>query len=206
MTKRSLLFAFVCMLFGGVLTFYIMRKVDRENEVAPDSELIQQQMKNVSKLVVNEAKIAQIYNYKDQKSFMNLMSFDKKALVVVNADVQIVYDLSNLEYTIDVANKIVKITHIPTEEIKIWPDVKIYDVEESRFNTFEGADYNAIQENVKKQFKAKILKSNIQVNAKNRLISELSKFLVVTKSLGWSLQYQDKNINQTSDFTSALPL
>lgn len=206
MTKRTLLFAVVCMLLGCVLTFFMMRKVDKENEVIPDTELIQQQMKNVSKLVVNEAKMAQIYNYKDQKSFMNLLSFDKKALVVVNADVQIMYDLSKLEYTIDEANKILKITYIPNEEIKIAPDVKIYDVEESRFNSFEGADYNAIQESVKKQFKAKILKSNIQANAKNRLVSELSKFLVVTKSLGWTLQYQDKNINQTTDFNNAISL
>lgn len=206
MTKRTLLFAVVCMLLGCVLTFFMMRKVDKENEVVPDTELIQQQMKNVSKLVVNEAKMAQIYNYKDQKSFMNLLSFDKKALVVVNADVQIMYDLSKLEYTIDEANKILKITYIPNEEIKIAPDVKIYDVEESRFNSFEGADYNTIQESVKKQFKAKILKSNIQANAKNRLVSELSKFLVVTKSLGWTLQYQDKNINQTADFNNAISL
>src|SRR5690554_7154862 len=73
-------------------------------------------MKNVSKLDVNEAKISQIYNYKDQKSFMNLMSFDKKALVVVNADVQIMYDLSKLEYTVDEANKTLKITYIRSEE------------------------------------------------------------------------------------------
>lgn len=202
--KKTILFAFICLLLGSLLTFFIMRKVDKKNEVLPDTELIQQQMKNVSKLVVNEAKISQIYNYKDEKSFMNLMSFDKKALVVVNADVQIMYDLSKLEYSVDEANKIVKITYIPKEEIKISPDVKIYDVEESRFNAFKGADYNTIQESVKKQFQEKIMKSNIQSNAQNRLISELSKFLVVTQSLGWTLQYQDKTITNLEDFSNVI--
>lgn len=206
MTKKALIFALICIALGSLLTFFIMRKVDKKNEVIPDTELIQQQMKNVSKLVVNEAKISQIYNYKDEKSFMNLMSFDKKALVVVNADVQIMYDLSKLEYNVDETNKIVKITFIPTEEIKINPDIKIYDVEESRFNAFKGNDYNAIQESVKKQFHEKIMKSNIQANAKNRLVSELSKFLVVTQSLGWTLKYQDETITNTADFNELIQL
>ena len=205
MKKRIIIFAFVCILIGSLLTFFIMRKVDKRNEVLPDTELIQQQMKNVSKLVVNEAKISQIYNYKDQKSFMNLLSFDKKALVVVNADVQIMYDLSKLEYVVDEANKTVRITNIPKEEIKISPDIKIYDVEESRFNAFKGNDYNAIQESVKKQFQEKILKSNIQANAKGRLISELGKFLVVTQSLGWTLQYQENTIGNLTDFEQIIP-
>jgi len=206
MTKKALIFALICVALGSLLTFFIMRKVDKKNEVLPDTELIQQQMKNVSKLVVNEAKISQIYNYKDEKSFMNLMSFDKKALVVVNADVQIMYDLSKLEYAVDEANKIVKITFIPKEEIKITPDIKIYDVEESRFNAFKGNDYNTIQESVKKQFHQKIMKSNIQANAKNRLVSELSKFLVVTQSLGWTLKYQDETITNTADFNELIQL
>lgn len=202
--KKNIIFALICILIGGLITFFIMRKSSDSN-VLPDTELIAEQMKNVSKLVVNEAKISQIYNYKDEKSFMNLMSFDKKALVVVNADVQIMYDLSKLAYTIDETNKIVKITFIPKEEIKINPDIKIYDVEESRFNAFEGADYNKIQESVKKQFQEKIMKSNIQANAKNRLVSELGKFLVVTNSLGWTLQYQDHAISNIDDLGGIIP-
>lgn len=180
--------------------FFIMKKTRTDHEVLPDTELIQQQMKNVSKLVVNEAKISQIYNYKDQKSFMNIMTFDKKALVVVNADIQILYDLSKLTYAVDEVNKTVRITYIPKEEITINPDIKIYDVEASRFNAFEGSDYNTIQESVKKQFREKILKSKIEQNAKNRLVSELGKFLVVTQSLGWTLQYGDTTISDQADF------
>src|SRR5690554_24895 len=203
--RKVLILAIVCLLLGSGLTFFIMKKSSDKNQVLPDTELIAQQMKNVSKLVVNEAKISQIYNYKDQKSFMNLISFDKKALVVVNADIQIMYDLSKLEYLVDEESKTVRITNIPKEEIKINPDVKIYDVEESTFNAFKGKDYNAIQEKVKKQFEEQVLKSNIQANAKNRLVSELGKFLVVTNSLGWTLQYQESTINQLEDFANFIP-
>lgn len=204
--KRILILALICIFLGSGFTYFIMKKASNSSQVLPDTELIAQQMKNVSKLVVNEAKISQVYNYKDEKTFMNLMSFDKKALVVVNADVQIMYDLSKLEYVVDESTKTLRITHIPKEEIKINPDIKIYDVEESRFNAFKGSDYNEIQEKVRKQFFDQIKNSNIEKNAENRLVSELSKFLVVTKSLGWTLQYQEQIINSTEDIGTIIKL
>lgn len=204
--KRILILALICILLGSGFTYFIMKKASNSSQVLPDTELIAQQMKNVSKLVVNEAKISQIYNYKDEKTFMNLMSFDKKALVVVNADVQIMYDLSKLEYVVDESTKTLRITHIPKEEIKINPDIKIYDVEESRFNAFRGSDYNEIQEKVRKQFFDQIKNSDIEKNAENRLVSELSKFLVVTKSLGWTLLYQEQIINSTEDIGTIIKL
>lgn len=204
--KRILILAVICILLGSGFTYFIMKKASNSSQVLPDTELIAQQMKNVSKLVVNEAKISQVYNYKDEKSFMNLMSFDKKALVVVNADVQIMYDLSKLEYVVDQSTKTLRITHIPKEEIKINPDIKIYDVEESRFNAFRGSDYNEIQEKVRKQFFDQIKNSDIEKNAENRLVSELSKFLVVTKSLGWTLLYQEQIINSTEDIGTIIKL
>lgn len=190
------------MCMGSLVTLFILKKPSNQQQIISDTELIAQQMKNVSKLVVNEANISQIYNYKDQKSFLNLVSFNKKALVIVNADIQIMYDLSKLEYLIDETTKTVRITSIPKEEIKINPDIKIYDIEASRFNAFRGSDYNEIQQKVKNQFNEMILSSNIQENAKERLISELGKFLVVTQSLGWSLEYQENKIIQLSDFES----
>lgn len=192
---------FIIMLVGAFL-YHLIGTPFSKGKLEPDSEIIQQQLKNVSKLVVNEAKLSQIYNYKDQQTYlMDLISFDKKAMVLVNADVQVMYDLSKLDYQIDETNKILRITSIPKEEIKINPDIKIYDVEASRFNTFKGDDYNKIAEKVKAEFTTKILNSNIQKNAQNRLISELAKFLVVTKSLGWTLQYQDQVINNQTDFS-----
>ncbi len=188
-------------MFSGAMIYrFFDKQSKKQTEMQYGSELIQQQLKNVSKLVVNEARFSQILNYKDQQSyFMNLVKFEKKALIVVNAEVQISYDLSKLTYVIDEVAKTVRITHIPQEEIKISPDIKIYDVEESRFNTFKGEDYNTINQKVKEDLNLKIRNSNIEKNAKNRLLSELSKFLVVTQSLGWTLQYQDIPIQKEAD-------
>ena len=204
---KTTVFIILLLLVGIGLDRWYISKSKEAIDLKPNTEIIQEQLKNVSKLVVNEAKLSQVFTYKDQQSyFMNLISFDKKAVVVVNADVQVMYDLSKLDYQIDDVNKVVRIIAIPKEEIKINPDIKIYDVEQSRFNTFKGEDYNKINEKVKAEFYTKVLKSNITTNAKNRLISELSKFLVVTNSLGWTLQYQDMDIKQQTDFEQPLQL
>ena len=36
--------------------------------------------------------------------------------------------------------------------------------------------------------------SDLKSNAKNRLISELAKFYILTNSLGWTLEYNDSSI------------
>lgn len=184
------------LLIGAGTSYYFIKKSSGNGQTVPDTELIQMQMKNVSKLVVNEAKVSQIYNYKNQSSFLNLISFDKKALVLVSADIQIMYDLTKLEYLVDESTKTVRIVSIPKEEIKISPDVQLYDIQESTFNSFSGSDYNEVKKQVTEKFREQVLRSNIQKNAKQRLVSELGKFLIVTKSLGWTLEYQDQQIDQ----------
>lgn len=161
-----------------------------------ETVLIQQQIQNVGKLVVTEGHFSEVLTYKDrQKYLMDFVSFEKKALVVVNADVTVSYDLSKIEYDIDEAGKTITIKNIPKEEIKISPDIKFYDVEQSKFNEFTGDDYNKINKTVRENLKKKIEKSTLKSNAENRLVSELSKILILTNTMGWKLQYNGQTVN-----------
>ena len=45
----------------------------------------------------------------------------------------------------------------------------------------------------------KIENSDLKKNAQNRLISELSKFYILTNSLGWTLKYNEASINNIED-------
>jgi hypothetical protein len=45
-----------------------------------------------------------------------VVSFDKKALIVVNADVTVAYDLHKMKYDIDEKNKIISILSIPKKK------------------------------------------------------------------------------------------
>lgn len=191
-------------LLGVIITIIILftfkfcgdKKKD-ESIIKEHSALIQEQLKNVGKLVVTEGHFSEVFNYKNSKEiFGEFLTFDKKALVVVNADVTVSYDLSKIEYQIDEENKILRITSIPEEEIKISPDFEYYDIQADFLNPFVAEDYNAIKETVKTSLSKKLENSELKTNAKNRLISELSKFYILTSSLDWTLQYNKTPISQ----------
>ena len=166
-----------------------------------NTNLIQQQIVNVGKLVVTEGHFSEVVTYKNQQKYMmDMLSFEKKALIIVNADVTVSYDLHQMKYDIDEANKTITILSIPKEEIKISPDIKFYDVEQSQMNPFTGDDYNKINKSVKANLAKKIEKSSLKSNAQNRLISELSKILILTNTMGWKLQYDGKVIENEKDF------
>ena len=120
-------------------------------------------------------------------------------MVVINAEVTVSFDMSKLTYDIDAENKIITLTNIPTEEIKIYPELKYYDTESSNFNEFTGADYNEIAKIAKANISQKIEKSTLKTNAKNRLVSELSKILILTNSMGWKLEYKGVVIGKEGD-------
>ena len=165
-----------------------------------NSALIQEQIRNVSKLVVTEGHFSQVFTYKNSKAvFANLVNVEKKALVVVNADVTVSYDLSQIQYELDEDTKTLKILSIPKEEININPDFEYYDVTADFLNPFEAEDYNKIKDKVRGQLMKKIEASNLKSNAQNRLISELSKFYILTNSLGWTLQYEGTSIKSSDE-------
>lgn len=192
----------VVLLLGLVLFFgyKYFTTPSKETTIEYDTNLIQQQIKNVGKLVVTEGHFAEVLTYKDQKkTYVPGLTFDKKALVVINADVTVGFDLSKVTYDIDPENKILTITNIPEEEIKISQDIKYYNTESSTFNEFKGEDYNKINKLARENLAKKIEKSTLKSNAKNRLLSELTKMLVLTNSMGWTLQYKGNIIQKDGD-------
>jgi hypothetical protein len=202
-------------LFGVIITLVVLftfkycdDKKEEEITLKENSALIQEQLKNVSKLVVTEGYFTEVFTYKNSKAiFGDLMESQKKAIVVVNADVTVSYDLSKIECHIDETTKTLQVLSIPKEELKISPDFEYYDIQEDYFNQFDAKDYNIIKETVKKQLLKKIEASDLKANAKNRLLSELSKFYNLTNSLGWTLKYNEntiKDFNALRDLEAVL--
>ena len=183
------------------LIYQLSTKSNSTSSIEYDTNLIEQQIKNVGKLVVTEGHFSEVITYKDQKKYLlDIISFEKKALVGVNAEVTVSFDLSKITYDIDATNKTLEIKFIPKEEIKIYPDYKYYDVQSTKLNDFTAEDYNKINKTVRANLAKKIEKSTLKTNAKNRLVTELSNILILTKSMGWKLQYNGEEINSESDF------
>ncbi|MFC0602976.1 DUF4230 domain-containing protein [Winogradskyella pulchriflava] len=187
---RKILFGVIVTL-GILFTFkYCGDKKEDKIVLQENTALIQEQIKNVGKLVITEGHFSEVFTYKNSKAvFADLLEAKKQAIVIVNADVTIGYDLSKIEYEVDELTKTLRIKNIPKEEIKISPDFEYYDIQADFLNQFEAKDYNEIKEIVNKSLMKKIEASDLKLNAQNRLISELSKFLILTNSLGWTLEY-----------------
>ncbi|KIC00372.1 MULTISPECIES: DUF4230 domain-containing protein [unclassified Flavobacterium] len=198
----------IVIIVGIVLAFkYCEFKKDDSTSLDYNTNLIQQQIVNVGKLVVTEGHFSEVVTYKNSNKYLlDMISFEKKALIIVNANVTVAYDLHKMKYEIDEKNKVIKIVSIPKEEITINPDIQYYNVEQSQLNEFTGDDYNKINKSVKASLAKKIEKSSLKANAQNRLISELSKILILTNTMGWKLQYDGKTIQNETDLSNDLKL
>ena len=181
-----------------ILIFQSWNKGKEEKSILKENSLlIQQQIKNVSKIVVTEGHFSEVYSYKDSEQlFGPYFTADKKALVVVNAEVTVAYDLNEINFEVDETTKTLRIINIPEPEININPDFEYYDVTADYFNPFSAEDYNKIKNNVKASLLKKVKASSLQKNAENRLISELSKFYILTNSLGWTLSYNNEIVKE----------
>jgi hypothetical protein len=179
---------------------YFLDKADQIDEIQLNSALLEQQIRQVGKLVVTEGQFSEVLSYKNtKKNYFDIFSANKKALVIVNAKVTVAYDLRQIKTKIDPENKKLIILFLPAPEINTYPDLKYYDVSQDYFNQFDEADYNKIKGSVNKMIQAKIDQSDLKANAKERLINELSKIYILTNSLGWTLQYQETSINSSTD-------
>ncbi|QNJ97920.1 DUF4230 domain-containing protein [Constantimarinum furrinae] len=204
---RNIIFGIV---IAVVIVFglrYCEHEKDRREQLHANTALIQKQLTNVGKLIVTEGTYAQVFTYEDWKKFyIDVLSARKKALVVVNAEASISYDLSKIETTVDEESRTVTINYIPEPELKINPNIQYYDVQQDYFNQFSASDYNKIKDKVEASLKEKIEASALVSNAQNRLISELQKIYILTNSMGWTLQYNEQVIQQEEDLQNIKPI
>lgn len=193
MNKFGFGFLIALVLFAGFWFFY-QGKQERE-ELRASSELIQKQVQQVGKLIVTEGYYSKVFTFKNsQNLFLNIWKSDKKALVVVNAKATVEYDLRQLVVEIDEKNKTLILKKIPDPVLNIYPDIEYYDVTQDYFNSFEAKDYNKIKNSVTAQIRTQIEKSDLMENSRERLMVELTNLFVLTKSMEWTLMYQEKII------------
>lgn len=186
------IFGFIAALLVLGSIWYFVGKRENKDEIQANSAMIQQQIQNVGKLIVTEGYFSQVFTFKNsQNLFLDIVTSDKKALVVANAKATVEYDLRQLETRIDEDNMTVVITKIPEPVINIYPEIEYYDVTQDYFNKFEANDYNKIKNTVTAQFRKKIESSGLKDNAQERLMSELVNIYVLTKSMGWTLMYNE---------------
>jgi hypothetical protein len=200
---KRFVFGFLLAIVIAAASWVWFYKVENKTEIQETTSLIQQQIEQVGKLIVTEGYFSQVFTFKNsQNLFLNILTSDKKALVVANAKVTVEYDLRKLETIVDAENKVVILKNIPEPIVNIYPEIEYYDVSQDYFNKFGASDYNKIKNTVDKRIREKVNQSNLLENSKERLMAELVNFFILTKSLGWTLQYNEIVIGSEDDFNN----
>ncbi|WP_369048130.1 DUF4230 domain-containing protein [Tenacibaculum sp. UWU-22] len=158
------------------------------NYTKEDTQVIVNEIKNIRKLVVSTGSFSEMYNYSDSKKyFYDFLSFDKKAIVVVNAKVEVGYDLSKMDIQIDSVAKKIIINKIPEEEITVSPNIKYFDIQQSQFNTFSKEELNKINKKSIEKIKETMNMKALKKEAKTQLFKELSKIYQLSSVFGWQV-------------------
>lgn len=200
--KLLLVLGFLVLLY---LVYQNSIKKNSTTTIEYDTALIQQQIKNVGKLVVTEGHFSEVITYKDQKKYLgDLLSFEKKAIVVINADVTVGFDLSKVKFEVDSIRKVLKISNLPKEEIKISPDYKYYSIDESTFNEFEGQDYNKVNKIARENLNKKIQSSTLKTDAKKRLKEELFKLYSFVEIMKWKVEIEGETVHNEKEIQNFL--
>ncbi|MDP5105850.1 MAG: DUF4230 domain-containing protein [Polaribacter sp.] len=183
---RFIKFVFVFFIGFFVAKFWYDKK--EESHQKEEIQVVLNSISNMSKLVVSKGTFSEIYNYSDSdKYFFETISFDKKAIVTLNATVEVGYDLTKLEIEIDSLGKKIYINKIPDEEIMISPDVKYFDLQQSQFNTFTKEDLNKINQKSIQKIKQTVKLTNLKSAAKTRFFEEISKIYQLSAIYGWQV-------------------
>jgi hypothetical protein len=166
-------------------------------EVDIAATTIMKSVESISKLMVLEGQFTETYTYQERsKVFFDLIPQEKKAIVILNAKVLIGYDLKKMVIFIDKENKKILIERLPKEEVNIIPDLKFYDVQTSTFTNFTKDDINKVQEDAKDKIEQQIDQSNLRVQARQRLLENLSSVINLTQAIGWTVEDKTNELDK----------
>jgi hypothetical protein len=189
---KKLIVLLIAFLLGGLAMYFGISKLSKDN-VSEDSRVIAYQINKMNKMVVAEQSLSQIYNHTSKKSLPGLSSIysaDKKVTLLVNAKVQASYDLNKMEVELDSIHKKIVIKSIPPVDLKVYPDVDFFDVDQSMFNKFEKDELNAIKQRGIAEVEKKIDKEQLKKEAHQQLIQNLSDLYQIAKIYGWEVEDQ----------------
>lgn len=174
-------------LLGFLIAKFWYEKTEKKHK-QEEIKVVLNGIQNLSKLVVSEGSFSEMYSFSDSKKYLyDYISFEKKAILSVNAKVEVGYDLSKLEIEVDSVGKQIIINKIPKEEVLISPDIKYFDLQQSQFNTFSKSELNKLSDKAIEKIESTITVSNLQKDAEIRLFEELSKIYQLSKIYNWKV-------------------
>jgi hypothetical protein len=181
-------FLYLLLVLLGILISQLWFTKKENNFHKEETQVILHGIENMSKLIVSEGTFSEVYNYENAKKyFYDTFEFKKSAIVTVNAKVQVSFDLNQLEVEVDSIKRKIILKKIPQEEVNIIPDVKYFDLQQSTFNSFTKDELNQINKSSIRKIRETAEVTYLQLDAKERLVEELTKIYELSAILGWEV-------------------
>ncbi|HEY4538727.1 MAG TPA: DUF4230 domain-containing protein [Faecalibacter sp.] len=196
--KKTVFIALITFILGILIALWGIKSLEKKS-MSEDSRVIAYQIQKMNKMVVAEQSLAEIYTHTSKKSLPGLGSIyssDKKVTMMINAKVQASYDLTQMEVELDSVNKKIVIASIPPVDLKVYPDVDFFDMDQSIFNKFEKNELNEIKNRGIAQVEKKIDREKIKKEAHQQLIQNLSDIYQIAKIYGWEIEDRTTYANE----------
>ncbi len=172
----------------AVSKFYFEKKILPHHDIREEASIITEKIDAVSKMVLVEGSFSEIFTYKDDlKMFYDYFSFEKKAILKVNAKAAISIDLTKMKYYLDEANKQIVIDYIPEPELMLEPDIQYYDIQESSFNEFSTDEFNKMNKDALKEIRHLVKNSNLYDMAKSRMVEVFEDLQLFSDYMNWEI-------------------
>lgn len=206
----SILEVFLGLILGAILMNWVVSffRTKKKKEITQhQSTVLLEKIKRVCKLIAVEGDFAEVYQYQNTKEhFMSLVSSKKKALVIINAKVQIGYDLKKIFLNADDGKKKIILTNFPEPEVlSISPDLQFYDIKNGLFNSFSPEDLTNLNVEAKNHILEKIPLSGLMNTARKEAMEAVLLIETLVETIGWTLDYSAlqmenrKEVNQIKE-------
>lgn len=200
----ELIFISVTSLIIGIILYHHWNKNKQKVKIQQEASTLLEQVRKVCKLVTVEGDFQEILDTRTEKSMLfDLVTQQKKAIVIVKAKALVGYDLSVLNIQMDADKKTIHISNFPEPKlISLETDINYYDITNKLLNRFSEQDLSDLNIKAKALITDKIEESHLYSLATEQALEIIHLVRDIGKALGWSVLEELNSPNEKIENSS----
>lgn len=193
--KRILLGAVIGAAVVLCIGYLISTFTAKKDNSTSDYYLIENQIKNLNKMVVVEQDFSTVDRTRFDYTFLGQKVSDNTIVTVTKTQAQVSYDLNQLKVKIDSTNKKLIIESVPKADIRIIPSVEIKSMDDSFVNRIDEKDIKQVTEQAKTNAIKTVNKTALEERGKKQLLQNLNQIFVLAKTLNYQIVDKTQSLN-----------
>jgi len=174
---------------GGIL-YHFWNKKKVETKIKQEAHTLLEQVRKVCKLVTVEGEFQEIIDTRNERSVLfNLITQQKKALLVVKAKALVGYDLSQIDIQVNDLEKTISLSNFPEPTlISLETDLNYYDLTNRILNRFSEEDLSNLNAQAKTHIVEKVNESHLHELAQKQGEEVIELISEIGLALGWKVK------------------